>query len=340
MEKLYELAQRGPLRPARARHAADAQRARLPRRAAASSPRFIEGRSLQLLPAPDRLGAARSLGRGTGVLFCAAEAGHRRRPARGPLGVLPQLRRHGRRLPRARRARSTRCSPTSAARSWWSPRRARTRSTRRPSSTAAARGRAAVRGRGGQSRAHAVPAHRADVAAEVRTCWARARAQGRPHLGRGAALAARDRAGLRRFRAAARRAAADRGPATRRRRARPRRPGAPERPPLRPPARRAAAYSDGRRVVLRVVPAPVGGLGDSVGLVRGVSSAATTASGSGSATASNSVVTGSGSGSGSGSRRSRASTSHSESRSSSSANGSGAVSSRMSSATLFRLGSR
>ena len=54
MEKLHELHQEGALRPARARHAAHAQRARLPRRARASSPRSSTRRSLQLFPGPGR----------------------------------------------------------------------------------------------------------------------------------------------------------------------------------------------------------------------------------------------------------------------------------------------
>ena len=80
-----------PLRPARARHAADAQRARLPRRAAAALTRFIDSRSLQFF--------------------------RRVRPA-GPRHRRP---RHGRRVLAARSARpaSTCCPiwPTSSTRS-------------------------------------------------------------------------------------------------------------------------------------------------------------------------------------------------------------------------------
>ena len=108
MEKLHELHQRGPLRPARARHAAHPQRARLPRRARSGCPRFIDSRSLQLFTAPGSLGL-KVLGRGTGVLFSVHEARDRHRPARGPVGVLPQLRRDGRRASASGRGRSTRC---------------------------------------------------------------------------------------------------------------------------------------------------------------------------------------------------------------------------------------
>ena len=57
---------------------------------------FIDSPSLQLLSGAGPLGL-KLLGRGTGVAVLGAAAGHRRGPARGPVGVLPQLRRHGRR---------------------------------------------------------------------------------------------------------------------------------------------------------------------------------------------------------------------------------------------------
>ena len=98
------------LRPARARHAAVAQCAGLPRRARPPDP-VLRGPRAAGLPAPDRAGRARDGPRHRhGVRR--AQAGHGRRPARGPVGLLPRHRRHDRRLQGARACRSTSCSPT------------------------------------------------------------------------------------------------------------------------------------------------------------------------------------------------------------------------------------
>ena len=95
-------AQRGPLRPARPRHAADPQRARLPRRAEPPDP--VHRRPLAAgLHEADRAGGAgrrpRRLGRPQ-----RHEADRRLRPDRRPGRVLQRLQRHGRRLPGARQA--------------------------------------------------------------------------------------------------------------------------------------------------------------------------------------------------------------------------------------------
>ena len=102
MEKLYELHQEARydllvLDTPPTRHALDFIDA--PERMS----RFIEGRSLQFFLKPGRLGM-RVVGRSGGVLFSRAEADHRHRPASGPVGVLPELRRHGAGVQRARPA--------------------------------------------------------------------------------------------------------------------------------------------------------------------------------------------------------------------------------------------
>ncbi len=93
MEKLYELHQEARydllvLDTPPTRHALDFIDA--PERMS----RFIEGRSLQFFLKPGRLGhAGRRPFRGRAVLRAEADHGHR--PAPGPVGVLPELRRHG-----------------------------------------------------------------------------------------------------------------------------------------------------------------------------------------------------------------------------------------------------
>ena len=116
MEKLHELHQEGNydllvLDTPPTRNALDFLDA--PRRLS----RFIDSRSLQLLPRARASWASGLLGRGTGDAVLGDEAGHRRGPAQGPGRLLQLLRRHGRRLPRARRAAWTRCSATAAPRS-------------------------------------------------------------------------------------------------------------------------------------------------------------------------------------------------------------------------------
>ena len=64
---------------------------------------FIEGRALQVFMQPTGLGM-KVFGRGTSMMFSVLRRVTGRRGARGPLGVLPGLQRHGRRLPRAREA--------------------------------------------------------------------------------------------------------------------------------------------------------------------------------------------------------------------------------------------
>ena len=88
------------VRPARARHAAVAQRARLPRRARAAD-RLLPGPRDQGLPAPGRLRRAHPR-QGHRRRVRAAAPRHRRRPARGPVGLLPRARRDDRRVRGAR----------------------------------------------------------------------------------------------------------------------------------------------------------------------------------------------------------------------------------------------
>ena len=65
--------------------------------------RFIDSRSLQFFTSGGPVRGEGVLARdGAGVLD--AQAPHRHRPAAGPVRLLPELRRHGRGLPRARRA--------------------------------------------------------------------------------------------------------------------------------------------------------------------------------------------------------------------------------------------
>ena len=65
---------------------------------------FFQGRAIKVFLRPAGFGG-RILGKGTGVAFGAAAPRHRRRPARGPLRLLPRARRHDRRLRRPRRPR-------------------------------------------------------------------------------------------------------------------------------------------------------------------------------------------------------------------------------------------
>ncbi len=92
-------AHRGPLRPARARHAADPQRARLSRRAETADP-VHRGPLAAHVHEADRAGGEgrrpRRLGRAGDL-----QADRRLRPARRPGRVLQRLQRHGRRLPGA-----------------------------------------------------------------------------------------------------------------------------------------------------------------------------------------------------------------------------------------------
>ena len=65
---------------------------------------FFQGRAIKVFLRPAGLGG-RIIGRGHRRRGRAAAAGHGRRPARGPVGLLPRARRHDRRLRRARRPR-------------------------------------------------------------------------------------------------------------------------------------------------------------------------------------------------------------------------------------------
>ena len=97
--KLYELDRSRRVRRPRARHAAVAQRAGLPRRARPAD-RLPRGPRAQGLPRADR-----DRGEGHGPRderrVRRAAPGHRRRPAAGPQRLLPRARRPDRRLPRA-----------------------------------------------------------------------------------------------------------------------------------------------------------------------------------------------------------------------------------------------
>ena len=101
--KLYDLHASGPLRRARARHAALAQRARLPRRARPPD-ELLRGPRAEGLPRADGPRGARRRPR-HGRRLRRAAAPDRRRPARRPVRLLPRARRPARRLPRARRGR-------------------------------------------------------------------------------------------------------------------------------------------------------------------------------------------------------------------------------------------
>ena len=96
---------------------------------------FIEGRALQVFMRPTGLGM-RVFGRGHLDDVLGPAPGHRRRAARGPVGVLPGVQRHGRRLSRARQAgqRAARRTPRPA--SWSSAGRRASRSPRPSTSTA------------------------------------------------------------------------------------------------------------------------------------------------------------------------------------------------------------
>ena len=97
MEKLFEPPHRGPLRPARPRHAADPQRARLPRRSAPPHPVHRRPFAARLHEADRAGGAGRRPWRDRRPRC--AEADRRLRPAGRPGRVLQRLQRHGRRLP-------------------------------------------------------------------------------------------------------------------------------------------------------------------------------------------------------------------------------------------------
>ena len=103
MEKLHELHQEGRydllvLDTPPTRNALDFIDA--PKKLAA----FIDSRTLQVFTGPGMLGL-KVLGRGSGVVFSVLKRATGHRPARGPVRVLLELRRHGRGIPRARRER-------------------------------------------------------------------------------------------------------------------------------------------------------------------------------------------------------------------------------------------
>ena len=127
-------AHRRRVRPARPRHAADPQRARLPRRAETADP-VHRGPLAADLHEADRAGGegrrARRLGRAR-----RPQADRRLRPARRPGRVLQRLQRHGRRASRRGPNGSTSCSPTPTPASSSSAARRASRSTRPSTSTA------------------------------------------------------------------------------------------------------------------------------------------------------------------------------------------------------------
>ena len=134
MEKLFELHTEGELRPARPRHAADPQRARLPRRAETADP-VHRGPLAAGLHEADRAGGEgrrpRRLGRARRL-----QADRRLRPARRPGRVLQRLQRHGRRLPGAGQAGQQAARRPRAPASSSSAARRASRSTRPSTSTA------------------------------------------------------------------------------------------------------------------------------------------------------------------------------------------------------------
>ncbi len=125
---------RGPLRPAGPRHAADPQRARLPRGSAAPDA-VHRGARASGLHAAHRVRDEGVRSRYVGDVLGPAP-GHRRRGARGPVGVLPGLQRHGRAAFASAPSASTSCSPTRRPASWSSAGRRASRSARRSTSTA------------------------------------------------------------------------------------------------------------------------------------------------------------------------------------------------------------
>ena len=166
MEKLHELHREGRydllvLDTPPTRNALDFLDA--PRKLAA----FIDSPSLQLLAGPGRPGAEAARPRHRRALR-RDEARHRRGPARRPVRVLPQLRRDGGGLPRARRGGQRAAGRRAQhVRAGHLPAR-RTRSTRRSSSTSAcARPSCPSPGVVANRVRTPVPAHRADLAAEV-----------------------------------------------------------------------------------------------------------------------------------------------------------------------------
>ena len=77
---------------------------------------FFGGRAIRMFLRPAGL-SGKVLGRGTGHGVLAAQARHRRRPAAGPVGLLPHAGRDDRRLHGARATASARCSRTRRRRS-------------------------------------------------------------------------------------------------------------------------------------------------------------------------------------------------------------------------------
>ena len=138
MERLYDLHASGDVRPHRHRHAAHAERDRLPRGAGA------DGRVLRRPAAalahhavPHRRRARRAHVQRREPALLPDGRPHPRQPVPpGHRRVLPQLPVDVRRLRRARRRRSSSCCTTGARRSRSSPRsRARRCARRRPSAT-------------------------------------------------------------------------------------------------------------------------------------------------------------------------------------------------------------
>ena len=177
MEKLYELHQEGRydllvLDTPPTRNALDFLDA--PKKLAA----FIDSRTLQLFTAPGMLGL-KVLGRGSGVALSVSEARNRHRPARGPVDLLLELRRHGGRLPRAGGARER------AAGGQPERLRARNVSARGRGGGGGlvppppARRRPSLRGRGGEPRAPAGPAGQPRRRPRAAARRPRARRQGR-----------------------------------------------------------------------------------------------------------------------------------------------------------------
>ena len=266
MEKLYELHQEARYDLLVLDTPPTPQRARLHRRARAADA-VHRGPLAAVLPEADRARHARCSARGRACCSPSLQADHRARPAAGPVRVLPELRRHGRRLQRARPARERAARrPADLV-----PGRLRARSasrSTRPSTSAASssEARAAVRRRRRQqgplraaSRASAPSAERARASCSATRTSATGSAANFEDF---RALADRDRRNIARLGRRARRQLRDRGPLSGPRRPRPRRPRRDQQVPVRD--RRGRAPGDRRRRLIAERPESPGVLpGDS-----------------------------------------------------------------------------
>ena len=237
---------RGRLRPARARHAAVAQRARLPRRPRAADlvPGGAGAEDVHASDGPRDAGARPRRRAGAG----GTASRHRRRPAVRPVDLLRAAGRHDRGLHASAPSRSRRCSEPRPRRSCSSPRPSASRSTRR-SGSAARSSRAACRSPASSSTASTTTS---SATASRPTSPRRWRTSSSPELAARVAenfhdyhvLARRDERNIARLARRARRPPAAAGPPPRRRR--PRHRGAAPPPPL-PVRLRGRPRADDRR---------------------------------------------------------------------------------------------